>query len=47
MAGMLQALPKRSKYFAGIGHTANKLNKEVTYAECLKVLSTDALHAAR
>ena len=47
MAGMLQALPKRSKYFAGIGHTANKLSKEVTYAECLKVLSTDALHAAR
>lgn len=47
MAGMLQALPKRSKYFAGIGHTANKLSKEVTYAECLKILSPDALHAAR
>lgn len=47
MAGMLQALPKRSKYFAGIGHAANKLSKDVTYAECLKVLSTDALHAAR
>ena len=47
MAGMLQALPKRSQYFAGIGHASNKLRKEVTYAECLKVLSTDALHAAR
>ena len=47
MAGMLQALPKRSKYFAGIGHASNKLSKDVTYAECLKVLSTDALHAAR
>jgi LmbE family N-acetylglucosaminyl deacetylase len=47
MAGMLQALPKRSQHFAGIGHASNKLRKEVTYAECLKVLSTDALHAAR
>ena len=47
MAGMLVALPKRSQYFAGIGHSSNKLSKEVTYAECLKVLSTDALHAAR
>ena len=47
MAGMLQALPKRSQYFAGIGHASNKLSKDVTYAECLKVLSTDALHAAR
>ena len=46
-AGMLQALPKRSQYFAGIGHASNKLSKDVTYAECLKVLSTDALHAAR
>jgi LmbE family N-acetylglucosaminyl deacetylase len=47
MAGMLKALPKRSEYFAGIGHSAHKLNKEVRYAECIKVLSTDALHAAR
>ena len=47
MAGMLEALPKRSQYFAGIGHTANKLGKDVTYAEPIKVLSTDALHAAR
>ena len=47
MAGMLVALPKRSQYFAGLGHAAHKLSKDVTYAECLKVLSTDALHAAR
>ena len=38
----------RGKYvIAGIGHTANKLSKDVTYAEPIKVLSTDALHAAR
>ncbi|TRZ84569.1 MAG: PIG-L family deacetylase [Streptomycetaceae bacterium] len=47
MAAMLGALPKRSKYFAGIGHSVNKLSREVTYSECLKVLSPGALHAAR
>ncbi len=47
MAAMLVALPERSKHFAGIGHSSNKLSKEVTYSECLKVLSADALHAAR
>jgi len=47
MAWMLEALPKRSKHFAGLGHNANKLSKEVTYAEPIKVLSTGTLHAAR
>ena len=47
MAWMLEALPKRSKYFAGLGHAANKLSKAVTYAEPIKVLSTGTLHAAR
>ena len=47
MAWMLEALPKRSKYFAGLGHTANKLSKAVTYSEPIKVLSTGTLHAAR
>jgi LmbE family N-acetylglucosaminyl deacetylase len=47
MAGMLRALPMRSKYFAGLGQAANKLNKDVTYAEPVKVLSTGTLHAAR
>ena len=47
MAGMLEALPMRSKYFAGLGHAANKLSKDVTYAEPIKVLSTGTLHAAR
>jgi len=47
MAGMLKALPMRSKYFAGLGQAANKLSKDVTYAEPIKVLSTGTLHAAR
>lgn len=47
MAWMLEALPKRSEYFAGLGHAANKLSKAVTYAEPIKVLSTGTLHAAR
>jgi len=47
MTGMLEALPLRSKYFAGLGHAANKLDKEVNYAEPIKVLGTGTLHAAR
>lgn len=47
MAGMLEALPMRSKYFAGLGHAANKLSNDVKYCEPIKVLSTGTLHAAR
>jgi len=47
MAWMLEALPKRSKHFAGLGHNVNKLSKDVTYAEPINVFCTGSLHASR
>lgn len=47
MADLLEALPRRSMHFAAIGKSAKKLGAQVIHAECLKVLSPSALHAAR
>jgi LmbE family N-acetylglucosaminyl deacetylase len=47
MENLLGNLKKRGKHIANLGRNAGKLSSEVEYAECLKVLSPNALHAAR
>ena len=47
MKNLLNNLKNRAKHIAKLGRDAGKLNSDVEYAECLKVLSPNALHAAR
>ena len=47
MKNLLSNLKNRAKHIAKLGRDAGKLNSDAEYAECLKVLSPNALHAAR
>jgi LmbE family N-acetylglucosaminyl deacetylase len=47
MTRLLIGLSNRSEHIASLGKKASKLEEGVIYAECLKVFSPDALHAAR
>jgi len=47
MKNLLSNLKNRAKHIAKLGRDAGKLHSDVEYAECLKVLSPNALHAAR
>lgn len=47
MQNLIANLKKRAKHIAALGRDAGKLHITTEYAECLKVLSPNALHAAR
>jgi len=47
MKNLLNNLKNRAKHIATLGRNAGKLNSGTEHAECLKVLSPSALHAAR
>jgi LmbE family N-acetylglucosaminyl deacetylase len=47
MKNLLNNLKNRAKHIATLGRNAGKLNSDAEHAECLKVLSPNALHAAR
>ncbi len=47
MERLLAGIKVHGTHIAGLGHSAGKLNSGAKYAECLKVLSPDALHGAR
>jgi LmbE family N-acetylglucosaminyl deacetylase len=47
MKNLLSNLKNRAKHIANLGKSAGKLSNDTEYAECLKVLSPNALHAAR
>lgn len=47
MKELLRNVENRAKHIANLGLGSGKLNRDAEYAECLKVLSPRALHAAR
>ena len=47
MKNLLGILKARAKHIANLGKSAGKLSNDTEYAECIKLLSPRALHAAR
>ena len=47
MKELLKNIKVRAKHIANLGFRSGKLNSDADYAECLRVLSPRALHAAR
>ena len=47
MERLIGGVKVHGTHIAGLGHNAGKLKSDAKYAECLKVLSPDALHGAR
>ena len=47
MKNLLGNLKARAKHIANLGKSAGKLSNDTEYAECIKLLSPRALHAAR